>query len=262
MRRQPRPLGARLGVDGSPEGGRPGRGGRGLLARRPRRGRRGRRTPAGRLAEGRGQLHPGAPLGAVDRPDRRPRDRGQLLGVGALAAEPARARVLPLRRLPERQDHPARPPLGHRVARRPLEHERAVGRDRARGLHVRAARVHRRAVPRVGAPRRVDRAPLADADRPQAPDRPRPGAGRAGRPRRLEPPHGSRPALEVELLPPPRPPLCRRDPAEREAAPAGRAAAGNRLLPRQGVPGHRARRVHRRRPRRPRRPAGARSRTR
>ena len=31
--------------------------------RRPRRGRRGRRTPAGRLAEGRGQLHAGAPVG-------------------------------------------------------------------------------------------------------------------------------------------------------------------------------------------------------
>ena len=81
MRRQPRSPGVRLGSDGSPEGGRPGRGGRGLLARRPRRGRRGRRTPAGRVAERRGQLHAGAPFGAVDRPDRRPRDRGQLLGV-------------------------------------------------------------------------------------------------------------------------------------------------------------------------------------
>ena len=39
-------------------------------------------------------------------------------------------------------------------------------------------------------------------------------------------PHGSRPALELERLPPPRPPLCRRDPAERDAAPAGRPLRG------------------------------------
>ena len=77
---------------------RPRRGDRGLVRRRPAGGRGRRRAPARRLAQGRGQLHQVAPAGRVDRQDRRPRHRGQLLGLGALAEEPARARVLALRR--------------------------------------------------------------------------------------------------------------------------------------------------------------------
>ena len=103
--------------------------------------------------------------------------------------------------------------------------------------------------------RRLDRAALADADRPEAPDRPRRGAGRARRPRRLVAPHRSGPALELGSLPPPRPPLRRR-----------RALSVKPLLPDgplRGIVPWRAkaspdigrRRVHRRRPRRPRRPA-------
>ena len=114
-------------------------------------------------------------------------------------------------------------------------------------------RLHERAVPRLGAPHRVDRAALAAADRPQARDRPSRGPGRPRRPRRREPSHRSRPQLEVEALPEARPPLRRRHPPEREAARAGRAAAGDRLLARQSLARHQAGRVHRRRPRRPRR---------
>src|SRR5829696_5047648 len=52
-----------------------------------------------RLAEGRGQLHEGAPAAAVDRPDRRPRDRRAVLGLGPLADEPARTCLVALRDL-------------------------------------------------------------------------------------------------------------------------------------------------------------------
>ena len=91
---------------------------------------------------------------------------GAFWGSVQLAEEPARARLLALRRLAARQDRPARPPVRHRLARGQLERQHAVGRDRARGLHVRAGRLHERAVPRVRAARRLDRPPLAAADRP------------------------------------------------------------------------------------------------
>ena len=172
-----------------------------------------------------------------------------------MAAEPARARIVALRRRAQRQDHPARPPFRHRLARGALGHERAVGRDRARGVHLRPRRLHRRAVSGVRQTRRLDRAARADADRPEAPDRTRRRAGRPRRPRRLVPPHRPRPALELGSVPPPRPQLRRRRAPERQAAPARRPAARHRLLAREGLTGHRPGRVHRRRPRRPRRPA-------
>ena len=100
---------------------------------RPR-GKRGERcTPAPRLAEGRGQLHEVAPAPGVDRQDRRPRHGGCVLGLGPVAAEPARACVLALHHRAQRADRAARPPLGHRLARRQLEGELPLGRDRARG---------------------------------------------------------------------------------------------------------------------------------
>ena len=48
-----------------------------------------------------------------------------------------------------------------------------------------------------GPPRSLDRAPLADADRPEAHHRPRRSAGARRRPRRLVAPHRPRPALEL-----------------------------------------------------------------
>ena len=109
-------------------------------------------APADHVAQGRGQLHEGAPpAGDVDR-DRRPRHRGRLLGLRALAAEPARTCVVALRGRAQRPHRAARPPLGHRLARGQLEGQRALGRDRARGLHVRARRASptRSTTPRRG----------------------------------------------------------------------------------------------------------------
>ena len=153
-----------------------------------------RRAPAPRLAEGRGQLHEVAPPPGIDRQDRRPCHRGRVLGLGAVAAEPARTCVVALHRRAQRPDRAARPPLGHRLARRQLEGQLPLGRDRARGLHVRPGRLHRRAVPRLGAPRRLDRAPLADADRPEHiighAQVPSPGGGRGGSSHHTDPgPH-------------------------------------------------------------------------
>ena len=77
----------------------------------------------------------------------------------------------------------------------------------------------------VGPPRSLDRAPLADADRPEAHHRPRAGAGARRRPRRLVAPHRSGPALELAPVPPARAPLRGLREAERDAtAPAGDAA--------------------------------------
>ena len=192
---------------------------------RPR-GRRGdRRPPAPRLAEGRGQLHEVAPPSGVDRQDRDPCHRGCVLGLGAMAAECARTCVVALHRRAQRPDRAARPPFGHRLARRQLEGELPLGRDRARGLHLRPGRLHRRAVPVVGPPRSLDRAPLVDADRPEAHHRPRAGAGARRWPRWLVAPHRSGPALELAPVPPARAPLRRLREAERDAtAPAGDAA--------------------------------------
>ncbi len=188
---------------------------------------------------------------------------GALLGLGALAAEPARARVVALRRRARTagssssstsRTSPGTPATGARTSSRSGSSTRASRTGRT-GSPTRST------TPSARLAAWIARRSLMPIDR-QAPDRPRPGAGRRG---------GGRGGSSHHTDPGPHwnwsyyLRLVRRyagvDPAEREAAPAGRAAARHRLLAREGVPGHRARRVHRRRPRRPRRPATARSRT-
>ena len=110
------------------------------------------------------------------------------------------------------------------------------------------ARLHERAVPRLRAARRVDRPPLADADRPAALHRPRRGPGTRWRARRLLAPHRSRAALEVGLLPQARPPLRGGSEAERAPRRAGEPAARHRPVAREGNRRHRPGRVLDRRP--------------
>ena len=179
----------------------------------------------------------------VDRQDRHPRDRGRLLGLGALAAEPARARVFALHRRAQREDRAARPSLRHRLARGQLEGQHALRRNRARRLHVRAGRLHERAVPLLRTAGRVDRTPLAAADRPEAHHRPCRGAGPRRRPRRLVAPHRSRTALEVGLLPPACPPLRGRPEVEHPPRRSAGAAPRHRPVACEGNRRHRPRRV-------------------
>ena len=195
---------------------RPGRAGRGL-SRRPGRGRGYRCPPAGGLAQGRGQLHQGSPKSPVHRQDRRPRHGRQLLGsVRWLKNRRAHASshyVVARRGRIVQLVH-----LRHRLARGPLGHERAVGRDRARGLHLRPGRLHRGAQYRASdfaawIARRglmpIDRTHLiGHADVPDG------RGGRGG----SSPPHRPRPALELGAVPAPRAELRRRRPPEREAA--------------------------------------------
>ena len=90
------------------------------------------------------QPHVVGPRDQVRRPDRDPRHRGQLLGLGALAAEPPLPRLLALRDLARRRHRPARQHLRRRLARGQPLGQPALDRDRARGLHAGAAASPRR----------------------------------------------------------------------------------------------------------------------
>jgi hypothetical protein len=157
---------------------------------------------AEKRARGPDELHAGAAQGERDPLHRHPRLGGLVRRHRFVAPGSTRALLGELRRLPRVARAGARPAPRHRLARGQLGLQRALRRDRERGVCRRSRRVPGKRIPRDCPPRCGDRPPLPHPDRPAAHHRPLPGA-RPERPapgRRHRSAHGSRQVLAVAVL--------------------------------------------------------------